>query len=222
MNKVIASLLLVFLASEGSFIRQANAEACPPKYRFVDFGRESSDGVIRRGGTIFRAFDAGGTLLLVPEGTTCRAVEEMSKDGRLLPIPVVTGIAIDLEVAGPDVSDLRLTALADVAAAAERNAALHRDRLTQTGTITTRGTSFLCAAVPENDTVSCQLVSPYEGNAALVVYCDAQRCQMPVLVRDPQLSISAIWRRGASDPEALGPEITEKIQRIHDFFEDQI
>jgi len=72
----------------------------------------------------------------------------------------------------------------------------------------------LCASQSQNDDVSCQLVSPYGGSHALVVYCDTAMCQMPVLARDDQLVISAVWRRQAADAPALGPAIEAKIQSV--------
>ena len=50
MHRIIVALLLAVAA------QQASAADCPPFYRFVDFGVEGPDGVLRRGGTIFRAF----------------------------------------------------------------------------------------------------------------------------------------------------------------------
>ena len=200
----------------------ASAEACPPKYRFVDFGMEGPDGVVRRGGTIFRAFNSNGTSLLRPARTICRTVEEMAKDGRGLRIPVVTAIAVDLDVAGIDVTDLRMSVLDDPFAAAEANAALHRDRLHQPNAVITRGPTFLCASVSDDDAVSCQMVSPYENNAALVIYCAAETCEIPLLVRDDQLGISALWPRTATTTEGLAGEISQMIQRIYGFWEEQI
>ncbi len=216
MHKTLAMLMLFCVANP------AFAQDCPPKYRFVDFGSKGVDGVMRRGGTIFRAFDGSGAFLLRNERTVCRAVEETSRDGRALPIPVVSRIDIDPAIAGMEVIDLRLAEIEDVVAASEANAERHRDRLNQTDAIIARAQTFLCASTNQADAVSCQLLSPYEGNAALVVYCLGQRCEMPVMVRDTQLAIGAVWHRNAMDPETLGQEISDKIQRIHDFFEEQI
>ncbi len=215
MYKIITSLLVVLCASE------ASADSCPDRYRFVDFGLEDSDGIIRRGGTILRAFDLEGTHLLVPERTICLSVDEVARDGRGLPIPVVSSVDIDPKVTAIDLTELRLRAVKDVAAAAEANASLHHEKLAQSGTITTRGQNFLCASTNGTDDLSCQISTPYGGNVPLVIYCDAQLCEMPVMGRDEQLVGSAAWRREAADPGAAGIEISDKVQRIHDFLEEQ-
>ena len=159
---------------------------------------------------------------MIPERTICRMVQEVSIDGRALPIPVVSAVDVDPAVAALDVTQLRLAAMDDAAAAAEANAGPHRETLAQTGTIATRGANFLCASAEASTPVSCQVLSPYRNNAPLVIYCDARQCEMPVLVRDDQLSVSATWRRDATDPDAVGLEITDKIQVIYDFLEGQV
>jgi hypothetical protein len=204
------------------FATHANATPCPTDYRFVDFGLEGRDGILRRGGTIFRAFTPDGTRLLIRDRSVCREVEEMSVDGRALPIPVVSRIAVDTDIAALEVADLQIMVLQDTITSAEANAAEHRTRLAQTGATITRSQDFLCVSGTETGALSCQVVSPYENNAALVIYCDAQECEMPILVRDDQLGISAKWRPSKTDPDALGHDISDRIQRIHDFLEEQI
>lgn len=58
MVKTIA--FLIFLLSAG----HAAAQGCPEQYRFVDFGLEGRDMVIRRGGRSF--------VLLMQAGQICR------------------------------------------------------------------------------------------------------------------------------------------------------
>ena len=53
------------------------------------------DGIIRRGGPIFRAFDVSGTHLLDPNGTTCRDVDDLAKDGRALDVSIVLALKLD-------------------------------------------------------------------------------------------------------------------------------
>lgn len=216
MYRILWAILLC-LSAQGAF-----AETCPPSYRFVDFGREDSDGVLRRGGVIFRAFDENGTRLLLPERSICRAVEEVSKDGRALPIPVVASVGVDLAVAGLDLVDLQLVKYDDSIAEAEANAVLHRETLARPDTVTWRGDSALCVEATNTDRVSCQIVSPYVAIAPLVIYCEAGQCQMPVLARDEELAITATWDSDATSSEALAQEIMGKVQEIYDFLEEQI
>jgi hypothetical protein len=215
MYKIAALLFLTALAGH------ASAQDCPNRYRFVDFGLQNRDGVMRRGGTIFRAFDGQGADLLIPERSICVKVADLATDGRALPIPVVSNIWIDLEKAPTGLTGLQLKAVEDVVAAAEANAELHLAKLNQPDITITRGQSFLCASEAGTPGLSCQLLSPYGGNAPLVVYCDAQSCTMPILGRDEQLIIGSSWHRVAVDPKAVGVEIAERVQGIHDFLESQ-
>lgn len=216
MFKILAAILLC-LSAQGAF-----AESCPPSYRFVDFGREDSDGVLRRGGVIFRAFDTDGTRLLLPERSICRAVAEVSKDGRALPIPVVARVGVDLSVARLDLIDLQLVRDDDAIAEAEANATVHRATLAMPQTVTWRGETALCAAGAVPDRMSCQIVSPYVAIAPLVIYCDDGQCRMPVLARDEHLVISASWRSDVTTSEAMAQDIIGKVQAIHAFLEEQI
>lgn len=214
MYKILATFLLVLFANA------AFAESCPPNYRFVDFGRQDSDGVLRRGGTIFRAFDGNGIGLLLRDRSICRSVEELSKDGRALPIPVVSSVAVNLDVAGLEFTELQLMAVDDAIAEAEANAARHRATLAQTDAVIQRGDNYLCAATAGNDAVSCQIVSPYMAIAPLVIYCHVAQCRMAVLARDEKMIIAATWSRAVRDPAA--PDIIGKVQVIYDFLEEQI
>lgn len=216
MQKILAIVLFVFSTNP------AFAEACPPSYRFVDFGVQGSDGVLRRGGTIFRAFDANGTGLLLRDQSICRQVDELSKDGRALPIPVVASVNVDLAVAGLDLTALQLATQDDAFTFAEQNAGPHRDRLALPDATTVRGDTYLCASSAESGATSCQIVSPYAAIAPLVIYCDAGQCRMPVLARDEKFVVSATWPSAATGPEALAQEIIGKVQTIHAFLEDQI
>jgi hypothetical protein len=215
MYKIAALFILT------AFGGQASAQDCPDRYRFVDFGLQDREGVIRRGGTIFRAFDGQGAHLLVLGSSICLDVPEVATDGRALPIPVVSSVEIDLEKAPDGLTGLRVKTVKDVAATAQANATRHLAMLSQPGTITTRGESFLCASTVEGPYLSCQLLSPYGGNAPLVVYCDSEVCTMPVLVRDKQLVIEASWPRLELDPEAVSLAISGRVQRIHGFLEAQ-
>jgi hypothetical protein len=209
------ALLLLFVV----FSTQASAGTCPDRYRFVDFGLEGRDGVIRRGGTILRAFDESNTHLLLPEATICLSVERLATDGRALPVPVVSGIAFDLEVVEIGLATLKVAVVEDVEQVAAKNAEQHLLRLTQDGVRTTRGADFICASGHSYDDVSCQVVSPYGGEAALVVYCDVKTCEMPVLGVDEQLVATAVWPRGADTADAVGDEASRTVQRIFSFLE---
>ena len=212
--RAIASLLLIFCAS------QASAQNCPDFFRFVDFGLEGRDGAISRGGPIFRAESLSGQPLLLRDRTECLGVREVSVDGRGNPIPVVTSIQYSPEKTNIDLTELRVAVVDDTETAAEKNARIHRAGLKQSDTEITRGANFFCASFKESLEMSCQLESPYPGNIALVVYCDALQCTMPVLAIDEQILVSAVWASGGSflsDPATAGPDIFDKIQRIHDF-----
>ncbi|MFK7754278.1 MAG: hypothetical protein AB8B51_17240 [Sedimentitalea sp.] len=215
MYKILAVLLLAVFGAP------AAAQTCPEFYRFVDFGLEDRTGVLRRGGAIFRAFDRDGVHLLIPERAVCLSVEDASRDGHGNPIPVVASINVDPEIANLDLLDLRLMTTDGAAQVGDKNARPHREMLTKSDTLTARGDTYLCAHTAQSQMVSCQLVSPYDSNVALVVYCDGQQCQMPVLGRDDTLIASAVWRQNATDPDALGAEIFGKLRGIHGFVEGQ-
>lgn len=214
MLKPIATLFFVLFAG------QASAQNCPDFYRFVDFGIESNDGIMHRGGPVFRAEGFDGQLLLLEPRTECLPVRDVSKDGHGNPIPVVTSIDYDPAKTSVVLTGLRVAAVETAQETANNNAKAHRARLERAGAKLTRGDSFLCVDHADEAAVSCQLVSPYPGNAALVVYCDGKLCTMPSMVVDEKIVIAANW---ASEPSFLaleaqiGPAILEKIGEIRDF-----
>lgn len=214
MLRAFVSVLLICFAS------QARAQTCPAFFRFVDFGLEGRDGVIYRGGPVFRAEGFDGEPLLLRDRTTCRDVQDLGKDGRGYSIPVVTSITYSPEKTNTDLAELRVVHVADTHAVAEENASAHRDMLDQPGTQITRGASFLCARAQAPQGLSCQFASPYPGNIALVVYCDASTCRMPVLAINAQVLADATWEMNASildDPSRAGEVIRTTIQQIHNF-----
>lgn len=211
MHKLIAALFLVL------FAQTASAEACPDKYRFVDFGLKDSQGVLRRGGTIFRAFDTKNRHLLLRDSVICHAVEENAKDGRALKIPVVSRIEIDLSIAALGFTRLQMLASDDLTAVAESNAIPHRDTLSSADVTKVQGASYLCASSANSGVISCQVQTPYAPTVPLVIYCDAARCQMPVLGFNAKVIIDAEWKRTAIDAHTLGSEIMEKLQELQDF-----
>lgn len=211
------SFVLLFL-----FASQAKAQDCPDFYRFVDFGLKGSDGMIYRGGPLFRAEGFSGEPLLLTDRTVCLPVRETSKDGPGNPIPVVESIAYDPSKGALDLSVLTVSTLDNAAAQAEANAAVHVARLEQTDAIVMRGTHFLCASVIEPFALSCQLASPYPGNIALVIYCDDLRCTMPAMAASERLLVSAAWASDVSyksTPENAGDEIHRIVLQIHDFLD---
>lgn len=213
MLRTIALLVFIFC------MNSANAQNCPDFYRFVDFGIKANDGLFYRGGTVFRAEGFEGQALLLSRETKCRDVRDISKDGHGNPIPVVTSINYDPGKTGIDLNELRLSRVDDTKIAAEKNADLHQQSLEYPDIVSTRGPNFLCAS-EKQQALSCQLVSPYPGYIPLVVYCDFERCKMPVLAVSETLQVSASWDIGAklsNSPEMLGTEISNKAQQIHDF-----
>jgi hypothetical protein len=211
--KIVLILLLA------AFATQASAGTCPDRYRFVDFGLEGRDGVIRRGGTVLRAFDENNIHLLQPQATVCLSVERLAVDGRALPVPVVSGVAFDLDIVEIGLTTLEIVAVEDVAQAGETNAEQHRLRLSQSNVRSIRGEDFLCAFAQNSDEVSCQVVSPYRTSAALVVYCDEQICRMPALGIDGQLIATAVWPRGTGAADAIGTEVSKTVRGIFSFLE---
>lgn len=206
-------LLVVFQA-------HASAEDCPDFFRFVDFGLKAQDGTINRGGPTYRAEGFDGEALLIRDLTVCRAALELAVDGRGNKIPVVTSVSYSPEKTGIDLAQLRLVAVEDAASETERNAADHRARLERPDTVTTQGSTHLCASIVSPPTTSCQLVSPFGGNLALVIYCDAGECRMPALAVRDQIIATATWLpspAAMSNPEALAAEIADRVQQIHDF-----
>lgn len=215
MRKIIVTCFLMILLNF-----PAQAESCPDFFRFVDFGSEAPDGTLHRGGPTYRAESFGGEALVIRDRTVCRRVANLAVDGRGNPIPVVTSIDYDPEKTTIGLTELRLSSVQDVVLETERNAARHRETLDQTGATITQGSSFLCARLSAAATVSCQLISPFGRNLALVVYCEPMQCRMPGLAVKAHVVATAAWRpsRDAwSDTEALASEITEKVQQVHDF-----
>jgi len=197
---------------------QAYAEDCPAFYRFVDFGTYDNTGVLRRGGTVFRAFAENGDPLLQVEKTACMTVAEVSRDGRQLPIPIVSHIEIDMDVASLDFSSLTLDAVDNVAGAAEENAQTHRETLAVPTSETVRGNAYLCVSAPEKVEVSCQMVPPY-GTAALVIYCDAQSCEMPLLELGERVVARATWPRIAADADTIALDALSRLQTLDQFLD---
>ena len=129
----------------------------------------------------------------------------------------------DSDRAALDLVELRVRSLEDSHAAAEESAATHRQRLDQSDDNIGRGDAFLCAGIKADQSFSCQVVSPYEGNAALVIYCTTMQCEMPVMAINQQLAVSATWDRepDANDEaiEDAGVAVVNKVAEIHNFLE---
>lgn len=208
------ALLLMF------FNAQASAQDCPDFFRFVDFGLKAADGTVHRGGPTYRAEGFDGKALLIRELTICRQVRELAVDGRGNPIPVVTSIDYDPEKTDIDLMELRLEAVDDIASETERNASGHRARLEQPNIVTTQGSNYLCASFEGSDSFSCQLVSPFGGNLALVVHCTRSACRMPVLAVKDNIAAAASWRPSEAAmkrPGAWASEIADRVQQVHGF-----
>lgn len=211
---IFTSLLLIFMNS------QARAGDCPGFYRFVDFGLEAADGTIHRGGPTYRAEGFDGQALLIRDLTLCRQVRDLSVDGRGNPVPVVESVNYDPEKTGIDLKELRLKTVSDIVAETERAAAEHRSRLEQDGSVVTTGATYLCAGLSGPDDLSCQLVSPFGGNLALVVYCTRVECRVPALAVKANIIAQAVWvpsEAAVKSPAALASEIAERLGQIHGF-----
>ena len=211
---IFTSLLLIFLNSP------ARAADCPDFFRFVDFGLETADGPLQRGGPTYRAEGFDGQALLIRELTTCRKVRDLSVDGRGNPVPVVTSVDYDPEKTGIDLKALRLEAVSDVAAETERAAAEHRSQLEKDTTVVTAGPTYLCASPEGSDRFSCQLVSPFGGNLALVVYCNRAKCRVPALAVKANIIAQAAWvpsEAAVKNHVVWALEIADRVQEIRDF-----
>ena len=214
-SKIIPTLLFVIIANH------AQAESCPSFYRFVDFGLTDRDGIIRRGGPIFRAFDVSGTHLLDPKGTTCRDVDDLAKDGRALDVPIVSALKFDAETANIDFLSLGLDWKDDAVAFSKDSATVHQERLTLLDAIIDKGTNYLCVNPVQSSDISCQIVSRFEGGNAPVIYCDDFQCEMPAMIFDKQIVISANWIRSKNNGLDVIDEIFEKMQEMYDFLDKQ-
>lgn len=198
----------------------SNAQSCPDYYRFVDFGLEDKNGVMYRGGTLLRAEGFAAEALLLENLTKCREVRDLAKDGHGNPIPVVESINYIPEIVGTELNELRLSRIKDTRAAANNNAETHLANVQNADNVTTKGDNFVCVKPKSANMISCQLVSPYAGNISLVVYCDVNRCNMPVLAINEELIINASWNSNDAllkNPQEAGSQSAAKVQQIHDF-----
>ncbi len=215
MYKLIAALLLMMSATQGT------AASCPAFHRFVDFGFIDNQGVLRRGGSIFRAFDTNNTPLLISDETICLDVPELAKDGRQLPVPVVSSIRVDPEIANLDLLEFRMRRSTDVLGVTQENARTHQIAAATNENARAQGSNFLCISQSQAGDVSCQVLSPYDTNVPLVIYCDADLCKMPAFARNDHVIMSAIWeRRGAQGLDATGNQIAKKIETLFQFLAD--
>ncbi len=214
---MIKTLLASFFVCSAS---AAFAQSCPDFYRFVDFGLTGADGVTYRGGSVFRAEGLDGRSLLLADRTTCRLVRDIATDGHGNPIPVVASVSYKPEAIDPDLMDLHLFRVDDPYASADMHARDHRRNLAQPNGQRAQGSNFLCTLRPDPQTISCQFVSPFPNDAALVVYCDAQHCSLPQMLVTDQIVVNATWSRHETETqelETIAGEIFGKIQTIHDF-----
>lgn len=195
-----------------------HAQTCPDFLRFADFGVEQADGSFSRGGVMLRGIgaDAGGPPILHLDQTECRDVQDLLKDGRGNPIPVVTHIAYDTAKAGLDLIELSLSYSEDARADAAENLKEHLENVERWDVV--QGSNSLCA-IGESD-LSCQLISPYPGNVELVVHCKGGTCKMPVLAVAETIFVSASWEMDWTDGKVdAGELLSEKVQEVHDFLE---
>lgn len=216
MFRLAAIFAVIFCA------HQASAEECPGFFRFVDFGIEGHDGETYRGGPVFRAEGFDGQALLRRSQTKCLSVRETSIDGRGNSIPVVTGIEYNPDKIKISLTDLSVTIVGDAEVMAEKNVGHHRAALEQANTNRLEGPNSLCAKTEQPSAISCQVVSPYQSNFAVVAYCNARQCRVPVLAMSGRLVVSAAWESDQSfldAPEAAGAAISAKVQEISDLMD---
>lgn len=206
----VATLLLALMTTN------VVAQSCPDYYRFVEFGLEDREGIIRRGGPVFRAVSLANRDQLLPQRTMCRDIALLATDGHGHAIPVVTSAAYDPSKIGIGVTSLALSYVDD-SASAEDIAAPHLQAVAKAGPAA-RGDAFLCATGTAEGSLSCQVVSPYTGLPPPVIYCTASDCEMPFMQIDARVSASATWPRDGDAPDETALEILEMVQRLHDFW----
>ncbi|MFK7876267.1 MAG: hypothetical protein AB8B71_10875 [Paracoccaceae bacterium] len=196
------------------------ADICPDFFRFVDFGLQDRNGTFLRGGVLLRAEGLNGATLVSSGQTVCRDVQDIARDGHGNPIPVVHSLAYDADRLDIDVSELQVSFAIDSRVAAEQAAKPHQDHLATAARRQVRGLTSLCSVSTQSRALSCQLVSPYPGNVALVVYCDEATCHMPSLAIHPQILVEAKWEAPDLDwenPQQFGPSLSAKVRSIHTF-----
>lgn len=213
MNKIAFSLILLVLTGT------ASASTCPDFFRFVDFGQAGRDGVVYRGGSFFRAEDFDGSPLLYRERTKCLDVTDVSKDGRGNPIPVVVSIHYNPDKLPVGFKELSVRSLPDATVAAEESAERHRSNLKKGDIETIRGENFLCLADIPKESLSCQVISPFLENTALVAYCEEKRCTMSAMAIDKQIAVSAVWSADdlVGTDQSTGTDVAEMIGKVHTF-----
>ncbi|EBA03452.1 hypothetical protein RB2150_02314 [Rhodobacteraceae bacterium HTCC2150] len=84
-----------------------------------------------------------------------------------------------------------------------------------------KGTNYLCVNPVQSSDISCQIVSRFEGDNAPVIYCDDFQCEMPAMIFDKQIVISANWIRSKNNGLDVIDEIFEKMQEMYDFLDKQ-
>lgn len=220
MIKTFIAFIFVLIASQFNLTTPANAQSCPDYYRFVDFGLEDNKGTLYRGGTLLRTEGFSAEALLLENLTQCLDVKDVAKDGHGNPIPVVKSINYLPEIIGTELNELRVSRVKNTQELATKNAVNHQSNLKNNNNTSTKGENFVCVTQKTNSHLSCQLVSPYPGNITLVVYCDSQKCNMPVYAINKELMISASWMNSdalLNNPLRAGSEFIAKVQQIFDF-----
>lgn len=220
MLRLITMFLASFFAIQFYGAHQAHAQDCPDYYRFVDFGLKDSKGTLYRGGIVLRAEGFSAEALLLEDKTQCLKVRDLAKDGHGNPIPVVASVDYIPQIIGIGLQTLRVTKSTNTTQAANKNASSHLARMQKPGAEITHGENFVCAKDTNAQALSCQLVSPYAGNTALVIHCKANTCQMPVMAINAELMVTAVWESSdelLNNPQTAGTNFTTKAQQIHDF-----
>lgn len=196
------------------------AQSCPEFFRFVDFGLQSRDGALHRGGAIFRAESFDGRPLLDRPATQCLAVRDVARDGRGNPIPVVSAVSYDPDQTGLELRELHVMRVEDATDVAVDSAQGHQSRLESVAVQKVQGAAFLCVFSSGDMQISCQLESPYGGTAPLVVYCGGARCDMPAMAINAHILVRAVWHMDGvqvDDPLGTGHAILERVRQIHGF-----
>lgn len=199
---------------------QAAAQTCPDFFRFVDFGIVGYGGSVERGGTMFR-MEKDGTPTYQNGSGVCRDVASLLTDGRGQKIPVVDKVGYLPELVAPQLTQLSaMRALRPASRMAEENAFAHQSAQALPDAERVTGADHLCirSADTRTQTISCEVVNPFDPAYPLVIYCDALTCTMPVLAIDDVIILTADWERspGAS-LAAVGQANADIVAAIHAF-----
>jgi hypothetical protein len=216
----ICCLILATCFSSG----QAQAQNCPEYFRFVDFGVSRADGSIHPGGPTFKV-KRDGKPLFESGSVACRDIVPVFTDGHNQPIPLVTTFSYAPSLVASNMTSLSLTrtpntSATDALVVVQR----HRTIRNEADAAIINGADFLCAsgAPSSAQTISCEVVNPFEATLSFIVSCDGATCAMSAMAIDDAVHISANWSNTAPvSAKTTGEVASEMAAKIHAFIKDK-